>query len=262
MYKEIRQQIEVFGRYKSLLNQLVIRDIKVRYRRSFLGLIWTILNPLLMMIVISTVFSNIFKMSIDNFPVYVLIGNIVFSFNSDATSQALYSILGNGSLIRKVYIPKYLFPLSKVISCSVNLGFSFISLIIVMIITGAPFHMTIITAWIPFIYIFIFSLGLSLILSSINVYFRDVGHLYGVILTAWVYITPIFYSADIIPEDIRQVINFNPMYHYITFFRQIIMEGTFPSMQANIICFLIAINTLILGGFVFWKLQDRFILHI
>lgn len=262
MLQNIKGQVQGLMKYRNLLKKLVIRDIKVRYRKSFLGLAWTVLNPLLMMMILNMVFSRIFRMNIDNFPVYLLIGNIVFNFNSEATQLGLVSILNNASLIKKVYIPKYLFPFSKVLSCMVNLGFSFVALLLVMIATGAKFHITIITIWIPLLYILMFTLGLSLILSSVNVYFRDIGHLYGVFLTAWMYLTPLFYSIDFVPEYVQGIIKLNPLYHFVTFMRKVIMTGVFPGISENIICFGFGFGMLCIGLFVFKRLQDRFILYI
>jgi ABC-2 type transport system permease protein len=262
MIEKLKIQIQTFFHYSGLLHELVVRDIKVRYRRSFLGLLWTVLNPLLMMTVMTVVFSTFFKNNIANFPVYLLIGNIVFSLNSDSTSQALMSIVGNGGLIKKVYIPKYLFPLSKVMSCLVNFGFSFIALIIVMIVTRSQFHIAMLLSIVPLFYILLFSTGLSLILSSVTVYFRDVAHLYSVFILVWMYLTPIFYPFDILPHRIQTIINFNPMYQYIKYFRMLIMDGTLPGLRANIFCFGLGVITLIFGVFLFQKLQKKFILHI
>ena len=258
----LRLRLYGFIKYQPLLRELVSRDIKVRYRHSFLGMLWTVLNPLLMMIVLTIVFSNMFKMNIENFPVYVLIGQIVFNCNVDATTQGMNSIVWNASLIKKVYIPKYLFPLSNVISCLVNFGFSFIALLIVMLFTKASFYPTLLTLWIPLSYLIIFAFGLSLILCSINVFFRDMQHLYGVFTTAWMYLSAIFYSTEIVPEELLPFIEYNPLYCFISFFRQVIMEGTFPDLATNLMCFSISCVTLAIGLVVFAKLQDRFILHI
>lgn len=258
----LQQRLYGFFKYQPLLRELVMRDIKVRYRHSFLGMVWTVLNPLLMMIVLSIVFSNMFQMNIDNFPVYVLIGQIIFNFNSEATNNGMNAIVWNSALIKKVYIPKYLFPMSNVFSSLINFGFSFVALLLVMIFTKATFYPTLLTLWIPLTYLMVFSLGLSLILCSINVFFRDMQHLYSVFITAWMYLSAIFYSVEIVPEELLPIINLNPLYQYITFFRQIIMQGTFPSLQTNLICMVISGGSLLLGIFVFFKLQDNFILHI
>lgn len=258
----IRKYLDGFMRFKPLLKELVKREIKVRYRHSALGMVWTVLNPLLSMLVLTVVFSYMLRMDIENFPLYVLIGNIVFGFNSDATNQGMTAIVNNASLIKKVYIPKYMFPLSNVLSCLVNFAFSFIAMILVMIFTGAKFHITIVTIWIPMLYLMLFSFGLSLILSTVNVFFRDTQHLYGVFLTAWMYFSGIFYSIDFIPEKLKVFIDINPMYQYINFFRQVIMYGVFPGVRENLMCIFWSILMLALGLSVFYKNQDKFILHI
>lgn len=258
----LRQRLYGFVKYQPLLRELILRDIKVRYRHSFLGMIWTVLNPLLMMIVLSIVFSNMFRMNIENFPVYVLIGQIVFNCNAEATTQSMNSIVWNASLIKKVYIPKYLFPLSNVLSCLVNFAFSFVALILVMLFTRAPFYLTLLTTWIPLLYLVIFAFGLSLILCTFNIFFRDMQHLYSVFTTAWMYLSALFYSIEIVPPALLPVIQANPLYQFISFFRQIIMEGTFPDIYTNLTCLLTAVAMLVVGLFTFAKLQDRFILHI
>ena len=169
----VKEKMEGFRRFTPLLRELVVRDIKVRYRHSALGLVWTVLNPLLMMVVITIVFSTLFKQNIPNFPIYYLSGSLIFAFNSESTTTALNSIISNASLIKKVYIPKYLFPLSNVLSGLVNLGFSLIAMFIVMLITDAPFHATLLLLPIPIFYTFLFSVGLGILLSAVTVFFRE-----------------------------------------------------------------------------------------
>lgn len=262
MITRIKAYIKTFSKYQHLLNELVVRDIKVRYRRSILGLLWTVLNPLLMMIVITIVFSTIFKQAIPNFPIYFLTGSLIFSFNSESTSNALYSIIGNASLLKKVYIPKYLFPLSKIASGLVNLGFSLIAMFIVMIITDAPFYSTLLLIPIPIAYVFVFSTGVGLMLSAATVFFRDIAHFYGVFILAWTYFTPIFYPVTILPEVALTAMKFNPMYHYINYFRDLVLYGVFPSLGENFLCALISCISLIIGIWVFYRKQDKFVLYI
>ncbi|SDD91525.1 ABC-2 type transport system permease protein [Paenibacillus sp. UNCCL117] len=251
-----------FFKYNNLLLELVVRDIKIRYRKSVLGLLWTLLNPLLMMLVMTMIFSSLFKTNIPYFPVYFLTGSILFSFHSEATTQALMSIISNASLIKKVYIPKYLFPLSRVLSSMVNLGFAFVALLLVMVIEGAPFQATCILFFIPIFYLTLFTTGLSLILSAMTVFFRDINHLYGVFTLLWTYMTPIFYPASIIPNQFKWILEYNPMYYYISFFRNVIIEGKFPGLADNLVCFTIGILTLIGGLITFYKCQNKFILHV
>ncbi len=258
----VLEKYDGLKRFSPLLKELVVRDIKVRYRHSVLGLVWTVLNPLLMMAVITVVFSTLFKTDIEHFPIYYLAGSLLFSFNSESTTTAMHSMISNASLIKKVYIPKYLFPLSNVLSAMVNLGFSLIAMFIVMIVTGAPFHVTLLLIPIPIFYVFVFATGLGIMLSALTVFFRDIAHFYGVFILAWTYLTPVFYPVSILPPTLMKIMQFNPMYHYITFMRDLVLNGTFPSMKENLICIAMSLAMLVLGLFVFYKKQDKFVLYV
>lgn len=248
--------------YKYLLSELVKRDIKIKYRRSVLGMFWSVLNPLFFIGITYVVFSTIFKSSIKNFPLYAMTGQLIFSFFVESTSMAMTSIIGNGSLIKKVYIPKYIFPISRVLSSFVNTGFSLIALLIVIIITKADIYWTYILMPIPFIFIFIFSLGISLILSSLAVFFRDMIHLYTVFTTMMMYLTAIYYPLEIIPENIRGYFEYNPIYKFIKYFREILLYGQIPSLLDTLTCFSISILTLIIGIYIFQKKENEFILYV
>lgn len=262
MLKSIKVRINVFFQYKDLLYNLVSRDIKVRYRKSFLGMLWTVLNPLLMMIVMTIVFSTLFKSTIDNFPVYFLAGNLIFTLNSEITNNCTYAIIGNASLLKKVYIPKYLFPLSKAGSALVNLMFSLIAMFLVMIILRVPFLPTLLLLLIPIAYAFIFSLGLGLLLSAVTVYFRDIAYFYSVLLLAWNYFTPVFYPIEILPDFARKLMQLNPLYHYIDYMRNLILHGVVPGITENFVCLLMSVMMLVIGVCVFYRKQDNFILYI
>lgn len=255
-------RIRVFLKYQNLLANLVSRDIKVRYRRSVLGMLWTVLNPLLMMVVITVVFSTLFKQNIEHYPVYYLSGSLIFSFSSETTSNALYSVIGNASLMKKVYIPKYLFPLSKVVSGLVNFGFSLVAMFMIMLAMGMELHITLLLLPIPVFFVFLFASGLGLFLSAVTVFFRDVSHFYSVLIMAWTYFTPIFYPVDILPETARKVMEFNPMYHYVQYMRELILYGKLPGIRENLICFLFGSVMLVIGIWVFYKKQDRFVLYL
>lgn len=260
--EKVKRSIAAFWKYRTLLKELVIRDIKIRYRKSFLGLLWTVLNPLLMMVVITSIFSTLFKSNIDNFAVYFLTGSLLFTLNSEATTQAQLSILSNGALIKKVYIPKYLFPLSKVLSAVVNFGFAFLALIIVMLVTRVQFHVTLVFFFIPVFYLVLFSTGLGLVLAALTVYFRDLSHLYNVFVLAWMYLTPVFYPIEIVPESGRVYMEWNPMYKFILYFRELAIDGAFPGWQLNLECLAIGVISFLIGILVFYKKQDKFILYI
>lgn len=260
--KNFKKYMMNFMKFRELLKELVIRDIKLKYRRSVLGMLWSLLQPLLMMIVLTIVFSNLFKRDIPNFPVYLLTGKLIFDFFSQATKASMRSITGNSSLIKKVYVPKYIFTLSKVLSTFITFIFSLIVLLFVVIITKVRVTSAIGFSVFLLIYLLIFVIGLSLILASISVYFRDITHLYDVCIVAWMYLTPLFYPIEIIPEKYKLLININPLYHFISYFRECILYGTVPSLSKNIICVGISVITLIIGMIIFKKKQDNFILYM
>ena len=160
--------IQNFKKFRPLLNELIARDIKIKYRRSVLGVLWTLLNPLCMMIVLSVVFSNLFKFDIENFPVYLLSGQLIFNFYSESTTNSMSAILSNGPLIKKIYVPKYLFVLSRVFSSTINLLASFTAMVCVMLAMRVELHYTVLLAPIPLMFIVLFSLGVGLILSAIR----------------------------------------------------------------------------------------------
>ncbi|MBR0451471.1 MAG: ABC transporter permease [Oscillospiraceae bacterium] len=256
--------MDEISKYGFLLMNLTSRDFVVKYRRSILGIIWSVLNPILMMLLLNAVFSHIFRGDIDNFPLYLLSGQLIFNFFSDATSSALFSIVEAASLIKKVYVPKYIFPTEKVIFAFVNTVFTLIALILIMIITCARFSAVMFLAIIPLILLFIFTVGVSLLLSSFSVFLHDIKHLHSVVLTAWLYITPIFYSEKMLGETswIYLIVRVNPLTWYITYFRDTMIYGAMPTVTQNLVCAGYAIGSFVLGAAVFKKLQDRFILYL
>lgn len=249
-------------KYVSLVQELVKRDLKVKYRRSILGYMWSLLNPLMMMCVMSFVFSTIFRSTVMNFPLYLICGQTLWNFFNESTNMAMHSVLQNGSLIKKVYIPKFIFPLSRVLSCFVTMSFSLIAILIVMLFTRATIYWTILLFWIPLVFLFAFCCGVGMALSALATYFRDITHLYGVLTLAWMYATPIFYDPEILPESVRGVLVWNPMYHYIQFFRSLIVFGEVPGAKLWLICMACSVAALCLGLTIFKKLQKNFILYI
>ena len=256
--------LESFGlvKYKWLLKELIIRDLKIKYRRSVLGYLWSILNPLMLMGVLTVVFSTMFRFDIPNYPVYLLTGQLLFGFFSESTSMAMTSILGGASLIKKVYLPKYIFPVSRVLSSFTTMLFSLVALVIVMAVTRAEYHITAILLPVVLFYLLIFSIGVSLILSVMVVFFRDVQYLYGVLLTALNYLTPIFYPASMLPPWLKELMVLNPMYNFIEMFRKVMLYGQWPTITEHLICMAFAFGGLMLGIYVFKNNQKDFILYI
>lgn len=262
MIKSVKSALGDFIKYYDLIIEMVLRDIKIKYKKSILGFAWSVLNPLLMMLVMTIVFSTLFKSDIPNFPMYLLTGQVLFGFFSESTNMSMTSILGNIGLIKKVYIPKYIFPLSKVMFGFTNMLFSLVAVLIVGIITKTKFSISILLFPLPLIYIFIFSLGIGLILAAYAVFFRDLLHLYGILILIWTYLTPIFYPISILPNYLQRTIIFNPMYVFIDNFRQIVLYGRIPTLHSNVLCLFYAFLSIGIGILVFHKNQDKFIFYI
>ena len=227
-----------------------------------LGVLWSVLNPLLMMIVLTAVFSVVFRFDIPNFPVYLILGQTLFTFMSDATSGAMSSIIDSAPLIKKIRINKMLFPLEKVVFSLLNFAISLIAVAAVIAFFQIPLTWNILLLPLLLFYIFLFCLGLGLLLSSLAVFFRDVMHLWGVVLSAWTYATPLFYPTSILTDWMWTIMQFNPMYYYVTYFRDIALNGVTPSLGANVICLGCGVATLVIGFAVFRKQQKKFILYV
>lgn len=254
--------IQNFMKFRSLLNELISRDIKIKYRKSVLGVLWTLLNPLLMMIVLSVVFSNLFRFDIENFPLYLLSGQIIFNFYNDATSTAMSAIVGNAALIKKVYVPKYLFVISRVFSSFINLMASFTALMLVMIATRAELHWTVILSVVPLTLLMLLSLGVGLILAALTVKFRDIMHLYSVFTTVLLYLTPVIYPMSILPDWLEKIVLLNPITNILTMFRDVMINNTIFDMWSLLIAVIETVFFMILGLYIFYKNQDQFILNI
>ena len=251
-----------FGKYRFLLIEIVKRDIKVKYRSSILGIFWSFLNPLLMMVVMTIIFQTLFARSITNFPVYYLSGMLIFTLFSQGSTGAMTSITGNAAMLNKVYIPKYMYSLSRVLSNLVTFGFSIIILVLIMIATGAPFSLYILYAFLPVLLVVLFTIGAGLLLATLNVFFRDIQHLYKVFTTLLMYGSALFYPVTIVPPQFQIFFTLNPIFAIITLFRDSFYSGT-PYDLFNVLYGSIsAILFLILGIFVFYKYQDKFILHL
>ena len=261
-HKQIKPYFEKFLKFQPLLRQLVRRDFLSKYKRSVLGVLWSLLNPLMTMLVLTAIFSTLFRFDIDNFPVYLLSGQIIFTMYSEVTNLCLSSITCAATLMKKVSVPKYIFPLSRSLSSLINFAFSFVALILVMVVTKAPFNWCMLYTIVPVFYAFMFSTGIGLLLSALMVFFRDISYLYGIFMTAVMYFTPLFYPISIVPEKIRWIISLNPLYHFVSCFRSCAIYGVIPSVWQNIICFALAASALCAGLLVFSKKQDQFILYV
>lgn len=256
-------------KYSFLLQQLIARDFKVKYKRSVLGVAWSLLYPILMMAVMAAVFSNVFKFSVPgvNYLVYLMTGLTFFNYYSEASNLSMSSVVANFSLLNKLYIPKYIFPLSKCLFVGINFLLTLIPLYGVVLLTGSgetKCHITVIHLLLPYSYLclLLFTIGAGFILSTISVFLRDMFYIYGIVLTILTYFTPIMYDINMLDPWIQQVLKLNPLYHYITFARTIILYGQMPSTMSFLACGVSAVVVLIIGIIVFKKNQDKFIYYM
>ena len=251
-----------FQKYRFLLNQLVKRDIQVKYRNSTLGIFWSFLEPLLTMLVMTIIFAFIFKRDIPNFPVYYLIGRVVFELFSSGTMGAMKSIIRNVNIIKSVYVPKYLYPLSTVLSSFVIFLMSLIILFAVMIATNVQFTIYMIFGSLPVIILLLLTIGVGLILATATVFFRDIEHLYGVFVMLLMYASAIFYPANIIPPQYQIILTINPVYSIISCLRTVLMDGVLYNPGTLLYATVCAIISLVVGMALFYKYQNRFLLYL
>ena len=254
-----------------ILRELVSKDFKIKYRRSVLGVAWSVLNPLLMMIVMSIVFTSIFaagrggSVPPELYPLYLIVGNVTFSLMNEGTSTALMSIVGAAPLLKKVKVHRWVFPIQKVLFALVNYAFSLIAVALVMLWFRVlpTWHFV----WLPLalLLLLLFCAGLGLMLSALTVFFRDVMHLWSVVITAWTYFTPIFWDTNFIATmhpAVRIAMLGNPMYNYLTFMRDIFLYHMNPDPKTLVMCVGWAVVSLIVGYAVFHRTEHKFILYI
>jgi ABC-type polysaccharide/polyol phosphate export permease len=258
----IKAQLAVLSRFRHLLVLMVKRDFYKRYSKSFLGVLWALLNPLLTMLVMTFVFSFLFRRNIPNFPVYVISGLLIYNFFRESTTLAMDSVRNGAGIIKKVYVPKYIFPFSVVILSLVGLLFSFVAFLLVFLFTRADLHWTLVLLPVPIIYTFVFSLGVAMFLSAIAVFFRDMVYLYNVLTMLLMYATPIFYPFGILPEWLKPLMGFNPLFQFISYFRSLAIEGIVPGLWENFVCIGFSLTALTFGAFVFMSREDKYILYL
>ena len=260
----IKNMLLNLKKYSFLLEQLIARDFKVKYKRSVLGVLWSLLNPILMMCVMAVVFTNVFRFSTPgvNYLAYLLTGLTYFNYFSESTNLAMSSVVGNFSLINKIYIPKYIFPLSKCLFVGINFLLTLIPLYAVIILTGTGINIYHLLLPISFVFLFLFTLGMGMILATISVFLRDMFYIYGIVLTIMTYFTPIMYDISMLDPIIQKVLKLNPLYHYITFARTIILYDQVPSLRSFVICGASCLIVFIAGVIIFKKNQDKFIYYM
>jgi len=253
----VLRSVREVWQYRTLLAALVSRDLKVRYKRSVLGVLWTMLNPLLMMIVFSIVFSNIFRFTLERFVIYFLSAYVLWNFVAQTTSWSTACLLGYAPLIRKVYVPKPTFILATVLSGLVNLVLSLVPLALIMLVVGHPFHLSLLFLPLPILLATAFAFGVSLLLAGVCIEFNDVVQIYQAALLAWMYLTPVIYPIDVVPERFRWLILANPMTYLVEVFREPIYNGVLPGGGVLLKAAVAGGLSLVVGWWVFERRSDR-----
>ena len=241
---------------KFLLKQLVKRDFTSKYKESVLGIIWSFLNPLLIMIVLTVIFSVFFRNQIRNFPVYFLIGKIAYDFFVSSTSGAMNSIRGNRFILTKVYVPLYMFSIGTICYEFINFLITLVIVIGVLIVTGVEFQIMMLASIIPFIFLVILIFGAGLILAVLNTYFSDISHFYSVFTLILMYASALFYPMEIVPANIQIIFSLNPLYVAIVCFRDSILYGVFPDILALFYLAMFSIMVFAVG-FLLFRIHEK-----
>jgi ABC-type polysaccharide/polyol phosphate export permease len=249
-------------RYRELIWALALKELKVRYKRSVLGFMWALLNPALLMVVLTLVFSSIMKFPIPHYAVFLLCVLLPWTFFSQALAYGAESIVSNGELIKKVSLPRAVFPIAALVSNLINLLLSLIPLALLVPILRHPFYWTWIYLPVPMLALAIFTLGAIFFFSAANVYYRDVSHILQIVLSAWFYITPIIFPLDFIPEHYRWIFKLNPLIYEVNGFRLAVYYGQLPHLRSIAASFVTAFLMLFIGYYLFRKHQNDFVFYV
>ncbi len=252
---EIREVIN----YRNLILQLTIRDILARYKRSYLGVAWTMLNPLGMMLILTVAFSQILRFNISGYAAFVLSGLLAWNFFAQTTTAAMVNLVWGGGLLKRIYIPRSAFALASMGTGLVNLLLSLIPMLMVMLIVGVPIRLTLLFLPVPILLLLFFSLGIGLIISTWAIFFPDVSEMFQIVLAAWMYLNPIIYNEAMLPAQLRFWLErLNPMYNIIRLFRMPIYDGRLPTLEELWPSVFISLAVLIAGWLVFTSRSDEF----
>jgi ABC-type polysaccharide/polyol phosphate export permease len=253
------EEIRAIFQYRYLVVQFVRRDLLTRYKRSVLGVAWTMLNPLGTMIILTIVFSRVFGANKEGYAAYVLSGLVAWNFFAQTTNAAIVHLVWGGSLLRRIYMPRTAFAVSATGTGLVNLVLSLVPLLLVMLATGVPIRPTVFLVPIPILFLAMFALGLGLLISTVAIYFADIAEMYQIVLTAWMYLSPVIYSYEILPEPYRSwIMRLNPMYYLLSLFRIPVYSGQIPDWSEVLLAGGISFVALLVGWLVFTGKADEF----
>ena len=245
-----------------MLEELVKRDFKQKYKRTVLGMFWSVLNPLFTLLVMRVVFTNFFGKGVPYYTTYIFAGNLMFSYFKEQTSGGMNSLMSNAQIFTKINVPKYLFLLSKSASASLNFALTLVVFFFFVVIDGVPFHLTVFAIVYPIIMLTIFNLGVGMILSALFVFFRDIGYIYDIFTLLLMYVSAIFYQVDRFPEQMQRLFLLNPVYVAIKYVRVVVIDGSLPSPLFHLLLFVYASIAIGLGAFIYKKYNHKFLYYV
>ncbi len=248
--------------YRFLFEELVKRDFTKKYKRTVLGILWSVIGPLMTLAIMALVFTNFFGRNTPHYIVYLFCGNLVFNYFKESTLTGMTSLYENADIFSKINVPKYLFLLSKNVSSLINFLINIVVLFVFVIIDGIRFSWTFFLLLYPICCLIAFNLGMGLILSALYLMFRDLKYLYDIFSMLLMYLSAIFYTVSSYPEDVQQLFLLNPVYTYIRYFREAIIEHSVPSLQLHLLNAAYAVVVLIIGAIIYKKKNYKFLYYI
>ena len=248
--------------YQFLFEELVKRDFKKKYKRTVLGMGWSILAPLLQLLVMRVVFTQFFGRGMDHYTTYLFCGNLVFSYFSESTGQGMSSLMGNAGIFMKVNVPKYLFLFSKNVQALINFGLVLVVFFIFCILDDITFTWKFILLLYPIVSLLLFNIGVGLILSALFVFFRDIQYLWTVFTQLLMYMSAIFYSIDSYSQTAQYLFLLNPVYLHIRYFRKIVIDGTIPSVWFHLLMLADVAIVMGIGCWMYKKYNTRFLYYV
>ncbi len=259
MMEKIKNKIK---QYRFLFEELVKRDFTKKYKRTVLGMLWSVLGPLMTLGVMALVFTQFFGRNMEHYMIYMFCGNLLYSFFKESTGTGMTALYDNSSIFSKINVPKYMFLLSKNVSSLINFGINIIVLFIFCIVDGVAFSWKFIMLLYPIGCLVVFNLGVGLILSALYLMFRDMKYLYDIFTLLLMYLSAIFYSIDAYSQEVQYLFYLNPIYVYIRYFRKIILEGTIPKLSFHLLAAAYAIVVLVIGAVIYKKKNYKFLYYI
>lgn len=256
------QLIGEIRRNWELIWALALKELRVRYKRSALGFLWALLNPLLMMAILTVVFSHIMQLSVKGYAVFLLSALLPWTFFSQSLSYSVESIVGNGALLQKVRVSKSVFPVAAVISNILNFLFSLVPMVVILLVLRFPLHWTWIYMPVPLLALFCFTLGCGFFVAAANVFYRDVSHIIQIVLSGWFYLSPVMYSLEFLPQHYRPLFRLNPMLYLLNEFRMAIYYGQLPSPQSIAVSLAIGFTCLYAGYIIFRRSENIFVYYV